>query len=224
MNEPKNKKMIISEKKTKTMIINFSRNYQFMTRLILNNTNIEVVDKIKILGTIITDKLDWDENCNSIIQKVNKRMLFGATNEEMVHLWIIYCRSLLEQSAVVWASSLTQENINDLERTQKSFVKLILKHEFKTEHEKSYENALLKLNLQTLEQRRKELCLNFSKNGVSHDKLKDLFPEKQKLHSMNTRHSEKYEVLFANTERMKKSSIIYMQNLLNSNEQASNKT
>ena len=41
---------------------------------------------------------------------------------------------------------------------------------------------------------------------------------------MNTRHSEKYEVLFANTERMKNSNIIYMQNLLNSNEQTSNKT
>ena len=108
------------------MIINFTNNYQFTTRLILNNTNIEMVDKIKILGTIITDKLDWDENCNEIINKVNKRMLllkkilsFGATKEEMVHIWIVYCRSLLEQSAVVWSSSLTQLNKNDLERTQK---------------------------------------------------------------------------------------------------------
>ena len=106
------------------------RNYQFMTRLILNHTNIEVVDRMKILGTVITDKLTWDENCNEIIKKVNKRMLllkkilsFGATKEEMVHIWIVYCRSLLEQSAVVWSSSLTQENIDDLERTQKSFVK-----------------------------------------------------------------------------------------------------
>ena len=127
--------MLISEKKTKSMIINFSRNHQFMTRLILNNTNIEVVDKVKILGTIITDKLDWDENCNEIIQKVNKRMLllkkilsFGATREEMVHVWIVYCRSLLEQSAVVWSSSLTQENKDDLGRTQKSFAKLVLKN------------------------------------------------------------------------------------------------
>ena len=60
-------KMQISEKKTKSMIINFTRNYQFRTRLILNNTNIEVVDKVKILGTNITDKLDCDENCDEII-------------------------------------------------------------------------------------------------------------------------------------------------------------
>ena len=44
--------MIINEKKTKSMIINFTNNYQFTTRLILNSTKIEVVDKIKILGTV----------------------------------------------------------------------------------------------------------------------------------------------------------------------------
>ena len=35
---------------------------------------------------------------------------------------------------------------------------------------------------------------------------------------MTTRDQEKYMVHFANTERLKNSSIIYMQNLLNENE------
>ena len=131
----------------------------------------------------------------------------------MVHIWIVYCRSLLEQSAVVWSSSLTQENKDDLERTQKSFVKLILKNEFKTEHEDSYENALIKLNLQSLEQRRKELCLNFAKNCIKYDKLMDLFPLNENLY--DARNPEKYKVLHANTDRLQKSSVIYMQHLLN---------
>ena len=91
----------------------------------LNEKNLEIVDNMKILGTIITDKLNWDKNCNNIISKVNNRMLlikkmhkFGATREELTHLWITYCRSVLEQSAVVWSSSLSEENKNDLERTQ----------------------------------------------------------------------------------------------------------
>ena len=179
-----------------------------------------MLDKVKILGTIITDKLDWDENCNEIIKKVNKRMLllkkiisFGATREEMVHIWIVYCRSLLEQSAVVWSSSLTQENIDDLERTQKSFAKLILKNEFRSDYEESYENALMKLNLQSLEQRREELCLNFAKNCIKNEKLTDLFPENEKQYDL--RNTEKYKVLHANTERLRKSSVIHMQNLLN---------
>ena len=190
----------------------------------LNEKNIEIVDNMKILGTIITDKLNWDKNCNNIISKVNNRMLlikkmhnFGATREELTHLWITYCRSVLEQSAVVWSSSLSEENKNDLERTQKSFVKLVLQKEYKTELDESYENALLKLNLQKLEPRRKELCLKFAKDCIKNKKFTDLFPENENTH-MNTRFHEEYEVLFSNTERMKQSSIIYMQNLLNEEE------
>ena len=215
--------MIISEKKTKSMNINYTNNYQFSTRLTLNNMNIEVVDKIKILGTIITDKLTWNENCDELISKINKRMLllkkilsFGATIEEMVHLWIIYCRSALEKCAVVWSSSLSQQNKDDLERTQKVFAKLVLKKEYNDDNENAYENALLKLNLQSLEQRRKEVCLNFAKNGIKNNTLTDLFPPKISNHSMEKRYEDKYEVFKANTDRMRNSSIIYMQNLLNS--------
>ena len=136
-----------------------------------------------------------------MIQKVNQRMLllkkmysFGATKEEMTHLWIIYCRSILEQSAVVWSSSLTLENIEDLERTQKSFVKLILPKKYKPEENNSYENALLILNIQTLEERRKQLCLQFAKDSIKNNKLKDLFPENDSKHQMGKRHQEKFKV------------------------------
>ena len=208
--------MVISQVKTKAMVINFTRSYQFNTRLKLKNENIEIVNKMKILGTTITDTLSWDDNCQEIISKVNTRMLllqgtyaFGATKKEMVHLWIIYCRSVLEQSAVLWSSSLSQQNIEDLERTQKSFVKLICPNN------KDYEQTLLKLNLQTLEQRRKYLCLKFAKDNIKIDKLKDLFPENTKPNKMKTRYQEAYEVLHANTNRLKNSSIINMQHLLN---------
>ena len=61
----------------------------------------------------------------------------GASTEEMVHLWIIFCRSVLEQSCVVWTTSITQENIEDIERTQKTFAKLVLREKYQ-----NYENAL----------------------------------------------------------------------------------
>ena len=139
---------------------------------------------------------------------MKKTLGFGATREEMVHIWIIYCRSLLEQSAELWSSSLTIENAEDLERTQKSFAKLVLKQEYT-----DYETALLKLNLQSLEQRRKELCLNFSKDSIKHETLNDLFPINEQ--TRETRNKEKYKVLHANTARLQNSSIVYMQNLLN---------
>jgi hypothetical protein len=45
--------MVISEKKTKAMIFNYTDNYQFTTRLELKGKNIEIVEKMKILGTIV---------------------------------------------------------------------------------------------------------------------------------------------------------------------------
>ena len=213
----KNQEMIISETKTKSMIINFTKNYQFQTRLQLNNQNIEVVDQMKILGTIITNTLSWDENCSRIIQKVNARMLllrkvfsFGSSNEEMVGLWKTFCLSILEQSCAVWSNGLTAENEADLERTQKTFCKLILGKQYK-----SYLEALTVLNLQTLKIRRQILTLRFAKQSLADGKLREYFPLRKKEHSMGTRNDEKYKVFKANTERYRNSPILSMQRLLN---------
>ena len=221
INEWTNKqKMIISQKKTKAMIINFTDNHQFTTRLQLKGENIEVVNQMKILGTIIKDDFSWDDNCALIIKKVNARMqllrsvlTFGASTEEMVHLWTVFCRSVLEQSCVVWHGTLTQENTDDLERTQKTFCKLILREKYQT-----YENSLLLLNLDSLKERRKVLTLKFAKSGIKNNKMNDLLPLTDKIHDMKTRKNEKYRVDFANTERLKNASIITMQNMLNENE------
>ena len=94
------------------------------TRLGLKGENIEVVDKLIFFWTIEDNKLSWDANCKYIIQKVNTRMQqlrgeqgFGAKMHEMVHLWILFCRSVFDQSCIVCGTSLTQENVRDLERT-----------------------------------------------------------------------------------------------------------
>ena len=49
-----------------------------------------------------------------------------------------------------------------------------------------------------------------------------MFPIKQKIHPIKKRTENKFKVQHANTERLKKSAIIYMQNLLNQNEMEKN--
>ena len=68
---------------------------------------------------------------------VKKIQGFGASSEEMVDIWKTYCRSILEQSAIVWGPSLTEQNKSDLERTQQSFVKLVSRNKY-TNYEESY--------------------------------------------------------------------------------------
>ena len=53
----------------KNMIVNFTDGFQFHTRLKLNSQSIEVVKQMKVLGTIFTDRLSWNENSDSIVKK-----------------------------------------------------------------------------------------------------------------------------------------------------------
>ena len=169
--------------------------------------------------------LSWDKNCQNVIKKTNERtqlirnvIKFGATRTELVHLWIVFCRSVLEQSCAVWHSMLSQENKEDLERMQKIFVKLVLKNKFTT-----YDTGLLHLNLETLEMRRERLCLKFAKDSMKNNKFTDIIKESEKLHSMQMRQENEYKVTHANTERLKNSSVIHFQKIMNSEEKRKRK-
>ena len=101
-------------------------------------------------------------------------------------------------------------NICDIERIQKSAVKIILKHKYK-----DYDSALKELNLETLQKRREILCLRFAKKSLKLNNFKKMFPLSKKLHSMKQRKGRKFLQKHANTERYIKSSTPYMQRLLN---------
>ena len=210
-------KMKINGQKTKNMIFNFSDNYQFSTRLSIDGKPIEVINSTKLLGTIITSDLRWDENTNYIVKKANARMElirkvanFGPSREDLKNLYVLFVRSQLEQSAVVWHSSLTEENVNSLERVQKSAIKIIMGEQYQ-----SYKKSLNFLNLDTLKERREKLCIRFAKNALKNEKACKMFPINEKKHTMITRKPKMFKVQKANTERLKNSGIVYMQNLLN---------
>ena len=212
--------MLVNVKKTKCMIFNFTENHKFTTRLKLNNEPIEVIDSTKLLGTIISNDLSWNLNTTELVKKANARMElirrlaeFNIPVEDLKNIYILFIRSILEQSATVWHSSLTQENSNDPERIQKSATKIILK-----QGDMPYKKRLAKLGLETLSNRREYLCLSFAQKCVKNKRTEHMFPKNTKQHEMKTRHEEKYRVSFANTNRMKNSPIIYMQKLLNANE------
>ena len=138
---------------------------------------------------------------------LRKLKAFEVPLEDLINIYILYTRSRLEQSAVVWHSSLTKWEIVELERVQKVAMRLIL-----GENYISYTDALTTTNLETLSERRRKLCIKFAKKASKSQAFKDLFP-------LNTRNNhEKYQVMFAKTDRFKNSAIPYMQRLLNSNE------
>ena len=117
----------------------------------------------KLLGTIITNDLKWGKNTKHLVKKAYGRMEllrkvseFCKSTKDRLHIYKMFVRSVVEQSAVVWHSSLTKENTTTLERVQRVAVKIIL------EGKHSYKDSLQILNLPTLKERREILTAIFA--------------------------------------------------------------
>ena len=180
--------------KSNVMIFNFTKDFQFSTRLYLENTLLEIVNKTKLLGTIISSDLKWTQNTDMLVKKGYLRMLilhklfsFKVHPSDLVNIYVLYIRSILEQSCQVWHFSITKEEISDLERVQKVACRIILQEDYV-----SYEQALEELNLQTLYERRDKLCLKFAKRCVNHPKASNMFPV-----STASKNHDKYQVRLA---------------------------
>ena len=114
--------------------------------------------------------------CTLCIRKAYARMeiirklsAFGAPLCDLKTVYITFIRSVCEQSSNVWHSSLTVQNSEDIERIQKIGLKLILKEKYK-----NYQHAIDYLDLQSLKDRREELCLTFAQKCLSNTKMKYL--------------------------------------------------
>ena len=118
--------MKLNSEKSKFMVVNFTEKYQFNTRLLLDKTLLSQVRETRLLGVVLTDDLTWKSNTDFIVKQAYKRMIllhrlfkFKMPTEDMIEIYTLYIRSILESSAVVWHSSITQEEVIELERVQK---------------------------------------------------------------------------------------------------------
>jgi hypothetical protein len=204
--------MMLNKEKTKAMVFNFTKKFQFSTRVLAQDATVEIIKETKLLGVTIDDKLDWDANTDVLVKKANARMRllhklvgFGVPREDLKTIYILFIRSHLEQSCQVWHGALTLENIMDLERVQKNALKGILQDQYE-----SYSQALDVMELESLYDRR---CAKSSNSQVS-----KLFPLNTTKSTVETRKPEKYHVNMATTGRYKTSAVPFMQRLLNSRE------
>ena len=98
---------------------------------------------------------------------------FTLPISDLVNIYILYIRSVLEQSAVVWNSSITKGEQLEIERVQKCALRIILKENYS-----SYENSLKICGLDTLKTRRNQLSLSFAIKCTKNAATKSMFPEK----------------------------------------------
>ena len=113
--------MRLNESKCNYMV--FSRsNTEFVTRLHINDHLLEKVESIKLLGMHISQDLSWDRNCQEICRRAYSRLSLltklkyaGISTEDLIEVYILFIRSIIEYCAVVYHSSLTVKQSDKLE-------------------------------------------------------------------------------------------------------------
>ena len=213
-------KMKINQDKSKVMLFNSSKKYDFNPQLSLQSgANLLVVESYQLLGVIIQSNLKWDQNTDFICSKAFDRMwmirrlkLLGATDSELIDVYYKQVRSVLEMAVAVWSPALTKHQVSQIERVQKTLCAVILGSNYS-----DYEGALAVLQLEPLSTRRKDLCTRFANKCFKNDKFKSWFVERnQNDENVKTR-SEKTRLLpvQTRTKRYEKSPLPYLTNLLN---------
>ena len=129
----KKHEMIINKKKTKVMVFNPCSSLDFMPDVKLDSHQLEVVEEIKLLGVSLRSDLKWNSNTQMIVKKANKRLWIvrrlkkmGASDQDLVDMYIKQIRSILELAVPAWQGALTVDDKIEIERVQKSVAHIII--------------------------------------------------------------------------------------------------
>ena len=208
--------MKLNLSKTKFMLFNPTKNYDFIPDLTVDNINLESLDEMKLLGLKIRNDLSWKANTKHMVSRAYRKLWIikrlksqGANISDLVDIYIKQVRSILEFGVPVWNSGLTIEETTDIERVQKSFLHIVLGHKYQ-----DYQSALEKAKLDTLVYRRLKLCKKFAVKASTHPKHRKWFVKAEP--GPNTRSDKKsFKIPICRLMRTRRGPIPYLTNLLN---------
>ena len=209
--------MKINVTKTKVMIFNQATSVDIQPIVKIDQENIiEVVEQMKLLGIIVRSDMKWCSNTKNMVAKCYKRMWMiqnlkknGADQDQLLRIYIQQVRSVAEMAVPVWNAGITLQEVNTIERIQKTALAIILGSSYTT-----YKEALAKLSVDRLEARRTKLCLNFALKAVKHPKFSSWFAPN--TYHINTRSVKPpFKKINCRTRRYRKSPLPYLTDLLN---------
>ena len=208
--------MKLNAKKTKFMLFNNCKTIDFLPNLELEGKEVELVEEMKVLGVVLTSDMKFSRNTEYIVERAFKRvwmlkrlLCLGASVPQLVDVYLKQVRSVLELAVPAWHSSLTVADKLSIERVQKASLQVILGETYI-----SYSSALDIVNLQTLEQRRQQLCRKFGFKALKNIKHNKWFKVNQKI--SRTRQKQPFLCpVVSRTKRFENSPLSYLTKLLN---------
>ena len=157
-----------------------------------------------------------DKQVKEMMSKSKKRVhilsrlkRFRIPREDLVAVYKSYVRPALEYAAPVWHPGLTKLQTSALEKIQKRAMRIVLGAEL------TYTTALKEASIETLEERRHDLCTKFAEACVRSHIYSNVFPLNDTTHSMQLRTSRTYKSINARTKRYQNSSIPFLTTCLN---------
>jgi hypothetical protein len=87
---------------------------------------------------------------------LTKLKYVGVPTTDLLEIYILYIRSILEYCSTVWHSTVTVEQSRDIEKVQKVCLKIILGNDYE-----GYDTAPKVCGLDSLSDRRQQKCLHF---------------------------------------------------------------
>ena len=102
--------MKINEEKTKVMVFNTGKKYDFLPKIETETGDmLEVVEEIKLLGIMVQSDMKWQSNTNYLCGKGFARLWilrnlkkFGASHSDLIDVYNKQCRSILELAVPAW--------------------------------------------------------------------------------------------------------------------------
>ena len=208
--------MMVNSAKTNAMVIAETKSYIPRAHFYdTAGTKIESKNHMKILGFSFSSDPTMSAQVESIRAKYRARMWVlrylahhGFTAADLLK---VYKSSILpchDYCSVVYHSSLTSTQSDQLERHQAQALKCIYGYDY------SYRALLEMSGLTTLKTRRENRCLKFAEKCLTNDRLKGWFPTLENPRAVRDR--PKFKEFPARTTRLMNSPLYHMRKKLNS--------
>ena len=212
-------KMKINVKKTKIMSFNLSKKFDFLPQISFPNQDpLEVIYKTRLLGVIISSDLSWIPHIQDLTARATRKLWIlirfkslGGTRQQLLTVYQLRVRSVLEFAAPVFHSGLSQAQSRSLEMVQKKAFAILLGNDYI-----NYPNALRILEQERLDVRRETSTLNFAIKCTESPLHRNMFPLNVCM-GINTRNSKKFKEVQCRTSHYFNSPIPYMARMLNKN-------
>ena len=212
-------KMSINRDKTKCMLFNKAKKYDFIPELCLSqDAKLEVVESMKLVGYQISSDLSTKANTKYIVGRAWKRMwvirrlkALGACEADLLNVLRCQVLSVLQFAVPAWTTMLTKSESKSIESVQKTGLYLIFGARFR-----SYTWALQEANMRTQVEQRRTLFKNFTKACVRSPKFSKWFCKSDNTQLMTTRSRKvRFKPVPARTQQYANSPIPQMVELAN---------